>query len=263
TPITSKILLRYHPPAGAVYRYELDQASRFAPDTVTADSGARNTMTLTFTQAIGTPGADGVPVTITFDSARVTSPMLNPASADDAARQLRGVRLTSVLDDRLQLVRNDFGALRRLPSVVGDQVLLGFRAAALPLPATPVGPGDSWTNQVELPFGQMPGGAPLQAETKVTVREITVTGSDTTVRLGVETRLPDRPLRFEMGGQRMTVALRGAITGEQLFSLTRGAMVHASLGGTMRVNLTGGFFGAQGMAMRVDQQGRMQLVEGN
>ena len=31
TPITTKILLRYHPPVGVAYHYVLDQSSRFAP----------------------------------------------------------------------------------------------------------------------------------------------------------------------------------------------------------------------------------------
>jgi hypothetical protein len=261
TPITTTVLLRYHPPVGAAYRYVLDQSSRFAPEMATADSGAANTLTLAFTQTVEAAAAGGVPVTTTLDSARVASPMLSPEAADDAARRLRGVRLTSVFDDRLRLVRNDFSALDRLPSIVGDQVLLGFRAAAAPFPEQPVGPGDRWTNQVELPFGQIPGGAPITATTTLTVREILVTGSDTTVRFSVETGLPERPLRFTMGGQPITIALRGAITGEQLFSLTRGAVVTASLSGTIRVNVTGGLFGPQGMALRVEQQGTIGLRE--
>ena len=261
TPITTKILLRYHPPVGAAYHYVLDQTSRFAPETATADSAAANTMTLAFTQTIEAAAVSGVPVTTTLDSARVASPMLSPEAADDAARRLRGARLTSVFDDHLRLVRNDFSALNRLPSIVGDQVLLGFRAAAVPFPEQPVGPGDRWTNEVELPFGQIPGGAPITATTTLTVREILVTGSDTTVHFSVETSLPERPLRFTMGGQPIIIAVRGAMAGEQLFSLTRGTAVTASLGGTIRVNVTGGLFGPQGMALRVDQQGTIALRE--
>ncbi len=261
TPITTKILLRYHPPVGAAYRYVLDQTSRFAPDAAGTDSAPANTMSLRFIQTIGTAAAGGVPVTTQLDSARVASPMLSPEAAEDAARRLRGVHLTSVFDDQLRLVRNDFSALDRLPSIVGDQVLLGFRAAAVPFPEQPVGPGDSWTNQVELPFGQIPGGAPITATTTLTVREILVTGSDTTVHYTAETSLPEHPLRFTMGGQPITIAVRGALTGEQRFSLTRGAAVTASLGGTIRVNVTGGLFGTQGMALRVDQQGTITLQE--
>jgi hypothetical protein len=260
TPLTGKLLLRYHPSAGAVFRYKLDQMSRFAPDTPAADSGPRNTMELAFTQRIDSVGAR-VRVTTTLDSALVAGPLLSSGAAADAARRMRNTRLTTVFDDRQRLLRHDWSALDRLPSAVGDQIQLGFRAVAVPLPERAVGTGDSWTNEVELPFGEYAGGAPITATTRLTVREMSVTAGDTTVRLGVETTLPDRPLYFSVGGQPITVRLRGAITGEQVLSLTRGAVMEASLVGTMRVTVTGGLLGPQGMAMRVDQQGTMRLVE--
>jgi hypothetical protein len=259
-PITTKVLLRYHPPAGASYRYVLDQTSRIAPDTFTADTGGQNTLHLVLRQTIDAASPDSVLVSATLDSGRVTSPMLSPAAAQDAAQRLRGLRLKAVFDDRQRLVRDDWSGVRRLPGVVGDQLQLVFRAAALALPDEPVGTGDWWTNTVVLPFGQVAGGAPLIAKTRVQVRELSVLGADTLARLGVETGVPDRPLRFTFGGQAITVRLAGTVTGEQLFSLTRGALVEANLGGSMRVQVTGGMFGSQGMAMRVDQQGTMRLL---
>lgn len=259
-PITTKILLRYHPPAGASYAYLLDQTSRIAPDTFTTDTGSQNSMHLALRQTIGAVSPDSVPVTATLDSARVASPMLSPTAAQDAAQRLRGVHLTAVFDDRQRLIRDDWSGVRRLPGVIADQLQLVFRAAALALPEDSVRTGDSWTNTVVLPFGQVAGGAPLIAKTKVQVRELSVLGADTIVRLGVETGVPDRPLRFTFGGQAITVALSGTITGEQVFSLTRGAIVEANLGGTMLVRVTGGMFGPHGMTMRVDQQGVMRLV---
>ena len=259
-PLTGKLLLRYHPSAGAVFRYRLDQMSRFAPDTPSADSGPRSTLELVFTHRIDSAGVR-VRVTTTLDSAQVASPMLSPAAAADAARRMRDTRVTAVFDDRQRLLGHDWSALDRLPATVGDQIQLGFRAVAVPLPEQPVGMGDSWTNDVELPFGEYAGGAPITATTRLTVREMRVTAGDTTVRLGVETALPNRPLYFSIGGQPITVRMRGAITGEQLLSITRGAVIEASLVGTMRVNVTGGFLGPQGMAMRVDQQGTMRLVD--
>jgi len=65
-----------------------------------------------------------------------------------------------------------------------------------------------------------------------------------------------------VGGQPLTVGLKGAITGEQVLSLTRGVVVAASLDGSMHVNVTGGFFGPQGMLVRVDQHGTLKLLEG-
>lgn len=258
TPITTKIALRYHPPAGAAYRYTMDQTSSFGPDSG-ADTGGVNSMRIAFTQTIGTADADGIPVTFTFDSTKLESPMLNPASAAQAADRLKGVHLTTVYDDHLRPVRNDVSSLAGLPPLVRDQMQVGFRAAALALPDQPVGTGDRWTNETELPVGAI-GGAPLTVHTTVTVREISVSGSDTIVRLGVETALPADPMQFNFGGQQFTVALKGAITGEQRLSLTRGAVVNATLGGTMHVAVSGGFFGAPGMKVRVQQQGTLKLA---
>lgn len=257
TPITTKIALRFHPPAGAVYHYVMDQTSSFGPDSG-ADSGGVNSMRIVFTQTIGA-AADGVPVTFTFDSTKVVSPMLSPAAADQAAERLREVHLTTIYDDHLRPVHNDVSALAGIPPLVRDQLQVGFRAAALALPDQPVGPGDSWTNETELPISAI-GGAPLTVHTTVTVREISVSRGDTTVRLGVETALPDKPMQFAVGGQQFTVVLKGAITGEQTLSLTRGAVVSAALGGTMHVGVSGGFFGAPGMKVRVQQQGTLKLV---
>jgi len=262
TPVTTKIPLRYHPPAGAVYHYVLEQTSRFAPDTATvADSATLTSMMLAFSQAVGARAADGIPVTMTLDSSGVASPMLSPAAAAAAAAELRGLRLTAVFDDHLRLVRNDLSSLDRLPVLVREQVQLGVRAAALPFPDQPVGPGDGWTNETELPFAQLASGSPLTVASRITVRSISVARGDTTVLLGVETVLPERPLQFNFGGQAVTVTLRGGITGEQVFSLTRGAVVSGALGGTIHLNVTGGFFGTQGMAMRVEQHAATRLVE--
>jgi hypothetical protein len=258
TPITTKIALRFHPPAGAVYHYVMDQTSSFGPDSG-ADTGGVNSMRIVFTQTVGAPDAGGVPVTFTFDSTRVESPMLNPAAAEQAAERLREVHLTTIYDDHLRPVHNDVSALAGIPPLVRDQMQVGFRAAALALPDQPVGPGDSWTNETELPVSAI-GGTPLTVHTKVTVREISVSRGDTTVRLGVETALPSEPMKFAFGGQQFTVALKGAITGEQTLSLTRGAVVSAALGGTMHVGVSGGFFGVPGMKVRVQQQGTLKLV---
>jgi hypothetical protein len=259
TPITTKILLRYHPPVGAAYHYALDQSSRFAPETVTADSAAANAMALAFTQTIGAAAGGGVPVTTRLDSARVTSPMLSPEAAEDAVRRLRGVRLTSVFVDRLRLVRTDFSALNRLPSIVGDQVLLGLRAAARRSLRNQLGLETAGRTRWSCRSGGFP--APTDHRGHHAHR-----AGDSRDRFGHDHSVvggddpPERPIRFTMG-QPITIALRGSMTGEQLFSLTRGAPVTASLAGTIRVNVTGGLFGPQGMALRVDQQGTIELRE--
>ena len=259
TPITTKITLRYHPPAGAVYHYVMDQTSSFGPDSG-ADTLGVNTLRIAFTQKVGVPDADGVPITFTFDSTKVKSPMLTPAAADQAVERLKDIHLTTIYDDHLRLVRNDVSSLSGLPPLVRDQMQVGVRVAALTaLPDQAVGPGDDWTTETELPVASV-GGPPITVHTKVTVREISVSRGDTTVRLGGETILPAKPMQFSVGGQQFSVAMRGAITGEQVLSLTRGAVVNAALGGTMYIAVSGGFFGAPGMKARVQQQGTLKLV---
>lgn len=260
--ITTKIPLRYHPPTGAVYHYVLEQSSRFAPDTTSAaDSSTLTSMTLAFQQRIAVREGEGVLVAVTVDSAGVSSPMLSPEAATTAAGQLRGVRVVGVMDDRLRFVRTDFSTLKRLPTLVREQVELGIRAAALSFPEEAVGPGDGWSTSTAVPFAQMASGTPLDLTSRITVRSITVTRGDTTVELGVETSVPDRPLEFNFGGQSVAVRLHGGISGTQLFSLTRGALVTGTLGGIVHLTVTGGLFGNQGMAMRVEQRASTRLVE--
>ncbi|MGE5744473.1 MAG: hypothetical protein ACM368_11090, partial [Gemmatimonadota bacterium] len=66
---------------------------------------------------------------------------------------------------------------------------------------------------------------------------------------------------FNFGGQTVSVRLRGGITGNQVFSLTRGAVINGMLGGVMHLTVTGGFFGTEGMVMRVEQRAATRLVE--
>src|ERR1041385_7459333 len=93
------------PPAGAVYHYVMDQTSSFGPDSG-ADTLGVNTLRIAFTQKVGVPDADGVPITFTFDSTKVKSPMLNPAAADQAVERLKDIHLTTIYDDHLRLGRD-------------------------------------------------------------------------------------------------------------------------------------------------------------
>lgn len=256
TPITTKIALRYHPPAGAAYRYAMDQTSLFGSDSG-ADTMGLNRLRIAFTQTIGTSDADGVPVTFTFDSTNVESPALSPEAANQVGDRLKDSHFTTVYDAQLRPVRNA-GPLTGLPPLVRDQLQAALQVAAPGLPDQPVGVGDSWTTAIELPVSGL--GTPITVHTKLTVRDISVSRGDTTVRMGVETALPAEPMQFTFSGQQFAVALTGAITGEQTLSLTRGAVVSAALGGTMHVGVSGGFFGAPGMKLRVQQQGTLKLV---
>src|SRR5204862_1018220 len=96
-PVGGKVLLRYHPPSGANYRYVLDQESKIA-----FDSGAMGkmpdqqiSMTMFMTQAVGAPAESGFSVVTTIDSSKVVSPLLG-ALAGSMASQTKGAKTTMV-----------------------------------------------------------------------------------------------------------------------------------------------------------------------
>jgi hypothetical protein len=70
--------------------------------------------------------------------------------------------------------------------------------------------------------------------------------------LAVETSFPGAPITITAPGAsgHQTLQVSGKLAGEQLFSLTRGAPVHASLGGNMRVRVEGGPQGEMAMSLR-------------
>jgi hypothetical protein len=262
-PVGGKLLLRYHPPSGANYRYVLEQDSKIA-----FDSGAMGkmpdqqiSMTMFMTQAVGAPAESGVSVVTTIDSSKVGGPMLG-ALAGSMAEQTKGARTTMVFDARLHVLKADFTGLPGVSPQMAQQMNGGFRGMIFEFPEAAVGAGDTWTTNLELPFTQFAqGSTPLTATTKLTVRELLIAGGDTTVRLGVVTTFPESPISLDAMGGQMTLRLSGTLTGEQVFSLTRGAIVSTTMTGTIHASTKGGVLGPQGLAVTVSQNGSMKLVE--
>src|SRR3989454_8920008 len=117
-----------------------------------------------------------------------------------------------------------------------------MKSMAFPLPEGPVGVGDSWVAEHELPLGHqaLNASGPLKSRTKITVKEIQIAGADTSVLLGIETSFPEAPItlmqRGEAGARQTgTLRLSGNLSGEQLYSLQRSAQVRAMMGGTIRM----------------------------
>jgi hypothetical protein len=133
-----------------------------------------------------------------------------------------------------------------------------IKAMAIGFPEGPVGRGDTWTIETELPLGQVPG-VKAPGRTTLTVKEFRVAGQDTTVVLGVETAFPDGPIQMNIQGQSATLRLAGSLSGEQVFSLTRGTAVSGTMKGTMKMNLSGGPLGRQGMAISADSDMSLRL----
>ncbi|HEV8266459.1 MAG TPA: hypothetical protein VGQ06_16040 [Gemmatimonadales bacterium] len=257
----AKITLRYHPPAGAVYRYALEQHHTMNMESgPLAGMGAQQvTLRMHFTQAVTGPVAGGIEVHLTFDSTQMELPGVPPQMIAAQLERTRGLHSTVLFDERLQIVRTD-GPAPDLSPELAAQMGAGVKAVAMALPEQPVGRGDSWTVATDLPLGQLPGIAGESASrTTLTVREIRVAAEDTTVLLGVEVTFPGTPVQIDVQGQKATVRLTGGLSGDQLFSLTRGAVVGGTLKGTMRMNVTGGPLGRQGMTLSSATESTLRL----
>jgi hypothetical protein len=133
---------------------------------------------------------------------------------------------------------------------------------AFALPQEPVGVGDSWTAETELAIAQVPsGGTPLRPKTKLTVKEIHASGPDTTVLIALETEFPGDPVKVMQDRQVLTLKMSGYLTGEQLFSVSRGAVIRSTRTGTIGIHITGAILGPDGTNTTAKQRISLQLQE--
>jgi hypothetical protein len=238
-----KVTLRFHPPAGATYHYALDQQNvmRLPSGPGGMPYEQKLALRLYYTQLVRGPAPGGVAVTVTFDSTRLDAPGLTDPALQPALDRLRGMKREVVYDDRMQVVSAAFSGLEGAPSPVSEQIAASVKAMALLLPGGPVGVGDSWVTEHELPLAQQFGAhTPIKSRTKLTVKAIVVAGADTSVRLAVETNFPGDRVALNLQGRAATVRLSGGLSGEQVYSLTRGTQVRTNMGGTMTITVRGG-----------------------
>ena len=264
----AKITLRYHPPTGAAYHYSLDQqnAMRIVGGPMSALPEQTFRMRMYYTQLVKGPAQGGVAVTVTFDSTSLDAPGMGPGAMRPALDRMRGMRSDVVYDDRMHVLSAAFTGLTGAPSPVTEQLGSSMKSMAFPLPEGPVGVGDSWVAEHELPLGHqaLNASGPLKSRTKITVKEIQIAGADTSVLLGIETSFPEAPITLTQrgeGGARQTGTLRlsGNLSGEQLYSLQRSAQVRAMMGGT--ITMKTGTTGQPEMTMAMTQQTSLQLTE--
>jgi len=262
--VPSKVTLRYHPPAGAVHRYALDQVNKMNMEAgpMTGMGEQRLTLRMHFTQNVTGPVPGGIEVKVTFDSTHMEAPGMSPEMMARELDQLRGLVSTVLFDERAQVVRSDMGAAPGVAPELAAQMSTGVKAMAFALPEEPVGRGDSWTVASELPVGQLPGVSGAGASrTKLTVKEIRVAGADTTVVLDVETTFPGDPIALTIAGQPATLRLSGSLAGGQVFSLSRGVVVSGTMKGTMKMNVSGGPLGRQGMVLSSETETSVRLAD--
>ncbi len=263
-----KVTLRYHPPAGAAYHYALDQqnAMRFEGGPMGAVPEQTFRMRMYYTQLVKGPAPGGVAVTVTFDSTSLDAPGMGAGAMRPALDRMRGMRSDVVYDDRMHVLSAAFTGLTGAASPVTEQLGSSLKAMAFPLPEGPVGVGDSWVAEHDLPLGgqALNASRPLKSRTRITVKEIQIAGADTSVVLGIETHFPDEPITLTQQGeggapQTGTLRLSGSLSGEQVYSLQRSAQVRAMMGGTIKMK--SGSAGQPETTMAMTQQTSLQLTQ--
>ena len=230
----AKVTLRYRPPAGAEYHYALEQRTSWTMEGAAGPvPGQDITLRIHYTQTVGGPTAGGTAVTVSYDSVTML-----PGGYAPALDRMRGLKSRVVFDERGRVVSAALAGVDGEPSPLADQLERSMKGTALPLPDAPVGGGDSWTADPETtPAAGV--GAAIPMRTRFTVKEIQATGPDTTVVVGVESTFPGDPVSVKETSRGVaenhTVRVTGALTGERVYSLSRGIPLRSTMGGSMRV----------------------------
>jgi len=266
----SSVTLRFHPPAGAVYHYGLEQKTQ-----ISIESGPlaglgmgkqRLTMRMFFTQTVkGAAPEGGTEVEVVFENVTMEMPGVPTAQIASELSKMNGLRSTVVYDERGTIVRSTFTPPPGLDPAVASQMQNGVQSITFGFPDHPVREGDSWTVTTDLPLGQIPGADASRAgsaTTTVTVREIRVAAADTSVVLDLKTEFPKGPINVATGGQTGVLRLDGSLAGHQQFSITRGAILDGLISGSTRMNMTGGVLGAKGMDMTTETETSIFLLPG-
>jgi len=261
-----KVALRYHPPAGAVYHYGLEQRTRvgFESGPVAAMGKQQLFMRVQFTQTVKGPASGGgTEVDVLFESITMEVPGVSPDLIARELAKMNGLRSTVVYDERGQIVRSNFAQAPGLSPDVANQMAASVKTMTFGFPDHPVGRGDSWTVTTELPLAQVPGANASQAgpaKTTLTVRDIRIAGSDTAVVLDIKTAFPSGPIQLSFRGQAGTLKLAGELAGHQQFSISRGAILDGTIKGSTKMHLASAMFGAKGMDMLTDTESSIFLL---
>lgn len=261
-----KVALRYHPPAGAVYHYGLEQRTKITIQSgpLAAMGNQQLFMRMRFTQTVKGPASGGgTEVGVVFESMTMEIPGVSPDVIARELAKMNGLRSTVVYDEKGHIIRNDFAPAPGLPPEMVNQMTAGIKSLTFGFPDQPVGRGDSWTVTTELPLSQVPGANASQAgptRTRLSVREIRISGSDTSVVLDIKTAFPSGPIHLTFSGQQGTLKLEGELTGHQLFSISRGAILDGTIKGATKMHITTAMFGSKAMDMLTDTESSIVLL---
>ena len=252
-----KVALLFHPPAGAVYHYALEQRTLISIESgpLAAMGKQRLFMRVHFTQTVKGPTEGGTEVDVVFESIEMEIPGVSPAVVARELAKMNGMRSTLVYSETGKIVRSHFEPTPGTPAELTRQMSSGVTAMTFGFPDHPVGKGDSWTFTTELTLPQVPGTNASQAGPAIstlTVRDIRITGADTAVVVDIKTAFPTGPIPINSGGQSGTIKLEGDLAGHQQFSISRGAILDGTVKGNTKLHLASAIFGSKGMDMATD-----------
>jgi len=242
-----KVTMRFHPRA-ATYRFVMQEnlkgsmvgGGSAAMPVGEASIGGQ------FTEAIAGPRDSGIAVTWTIDTLTVTSPQAGVAARAESAfattlARIKAMSFDVVYDDRMipmHMQVNDPTGLAGQNRDAPNALRSAAHSFEFPLPREPLNKGETWRAADEFALPGLTGAAPVQVQYELTVKDILVNGSDTSVVIGIATKFPDTPLPMTVQGIQLQGKLTGAATGEETFSLTDGALVTGTMDGNVKVEMT-------------------------
>src|SRR6266704_1494197 len=142
-----KVALRFHPPAGAVYHYALEQRTQIGIESgpLAAMGKQRLFMRVHFTQTVKGQAEGGTEVDVLFESMEMEIPGVSPDRIARELAKMNGLRSTIVYDQSGKVVRSNFEPAPGVPPDLTKQMSNGVQAMTFGFPDHPVGEGDSWT----------------------------------------------------------------------------------------------------------------------
>jgi len=262
-----KVLLRYHPKANTTHRYTLDEQMKLAVAGPPAQLPAMDMgMSVQLRERVGEPsrigaGVGGTAVSWSVDTLTFRAPAGIDAASPALAAQMARVKAMSfdlVYDDRRIPLRVQVHDPLGAASAEGRRVTGNVEMFNYPLPVEPVGKGDHWRVETDIPLPE--AGGPISVQSVLTVKDITVAAGDTTVVFGVSTQFPDQPIAISRMGRTMTMKLSGTITGEQTFSLSQGMVLDATVSGTIKMAMAVPGLPAVPIALSLDMQATLKRL---